>query len=372
MSWEDRDYPAGGGGGGRSGFGRPGGDWKGVRPTLDNPMSWSVWIGRYFRVDVRLHLMLILFIVIELLRAGATEGGGFALYYTSIWVLSLFVIVLLHEFGHVFACRMTGGEADEILMWPLGGLAHCRPPDRWTAHLWTVLGGPLVNAILLVSFALVLGISQRAWLGVAIPSPFAPAPSNWFSAAPEWARMIHLAAWINLILLMFNVLVPLFPLDGGRILQALLWPKFGYIRSMRITVRVGYFGAIVMGVFALAAGEQLGLTTALLLFSIAVFGGFTCWTTHKQLEFAEEIMGFSYDEYALKLGKEVEKEREQKRGPSARTLRRQQKRAEQEQNDARELDRLLQKIAEKGMDELTAREKKWLENQTRKKRQEGS
>lgn len=366
MSWEDRDY-------GRSGFGRPGGDWKGVRPTLDNPMSWSVWIGRFFRVDVRLHLMLILFITIELLRAGATESGGFALYYTSIWVISLFVIVLLHEFGHVFACRMTGGDADEILMWPLGGLAHCRPPDRWTAHLWTVLGGPLVNAILLIVLALVLGLQQKVWLGVAIPSPFAPAPSNWFGAAPEWARIVHLAAWINLILLMFNVLIPLFPLDGGRILQALLWSKLGYTRSMRITVRVGYIGAILMGVFALAAGEQLGLTTALLLFSIAVFGGFTCWTTHKQLEFAEEVMGFSYDEYALKIGQDSDEKTEgesprRERGPSPRALRKQQKHADQLQRDAAELDRLLQKIAEKGMGTLTGRERKWLESQTKKKR----
>jgi Zn-dependent protease len=368
MSWEDRDY-------GRSGFGRPGGDWKGVRPTLDNPMSWSLWIGRYFGVDVRLHLMLILFVVIEILQAGLTESGGFQLYYTSISVLALFTIVLLHEFGHIFACRMTGGEADEILMWPLGGLAYCRPPDRWTAHLWTVLGGPLVNAILLIAFALVLGLTQKVWLGVAIPNPFDRAPAAWFLDAqtPEWARILHMIAWVNLILLLFNVLLPLFPLDGGRILQALLWPKLGYIRSMRIAVRVGYFGAIALGIlgFLMLRAEEYQVSGGLLIV-IALFGGLTCWTTHKQLEFAEEVMGFSYDEYALTMGKAADKDEATARGPSPRALRKEQRRAEQEAHDAAELDRLLQKIAEKGMDQLTGRERKWLEQQTKKKREEKS
>lgn len=362
MSWEDRDY-------GRSGFGRPGGDWKGIRPTLDNPMSWSVRIGRYFRVDVRVHILLVLFMAIELLRAGTTDQGAFGFYWASIWLLGLFTLVLLHEFGHVMACRMTGGEAEEILMWPLGGLAYCRPPDRWTAHLWTVIGGPLVNAVFLVAFALVLGLTQRAWIGFAIPDPFEPMAEPWWSSAPEWARIVHLVAWINLILLLFNVLLPLFPMDGARIVQALLWSKLGYVKSMRVTVRVGYFGAILLGVFALVAGERLGITTTILLFSIAFFGGFTCWTTHKQLELADEVMGFSYDEYALKLGKEVEVERQEK-GPSAKALRREQKRAEQAEQEAAELDRLLQKIAKVGMDALSAREKRWLENQTKKKRQE--
>src|ERR1700682_6554747 len=73
-------------------------------------------------------------------------------YQSPIWglleYLALFLIVLLHAFGHAFACRQTGGEADRIILWPLGGIAFVNPPPRPGAYLWSMAGGPLVNVIL--------------------------------------------------------------------------------------------------------------------------------------------------------------------------------------------------------------------------------
>src|SRR5437016_10121848 len=62
--------------------------------------------------------------------------------------LALFIIVLLHEFGHALACRQVGGKADQIVLWPLGGVAYVAPPQRPGATLWSIVAGPLVNVIL--------------------------------------------------------------------------------------------------------------------------------------------------------------------------------------------------------------------------------
>lgn len=362
MSWEDRDYARDGGG-----FGRPGGDWRGIRPSLDNPFSWSVSIGRYFGINVRIHVILLLFIVVQLFRASIGDNTPIDLYYTSIVLLSLFLLILLHEFGHCAACRSTGGVADEILMWPLGGLAYCRPPDRWTAHLWTVIGGPLVNFVFAVIFALILGFTVGVWWGVAIPNPMGlPRDGPWWDHAAEWQRILSLVAWINMILLLFNVLLPLFPMDGGRIVQALLWAKLGYVRSMRIAVRVGYIGAIVLALFTIIFADTLGASNAILLFSIALFGGFTCWSTYKQLQYTEEVMGFSHDEYALGIGRENDEDRP--KAPSKRAQLRARKRAETERRASEELDRLLEKIKTEGMGSLSGRERRWLQTQTKKRR----
>src|SRR5262249_49751880 len=76
----------------------------------------------------------------------ATTHGiayGIAIY------LALFIIVLIHEFGHALACKSVGGRADRIVLWPLGGVAFVQPPERPGAHLWSIAAGPLVNVALL-------------------------------------------------------------------------------------------------------------------------------------------------------------------------------------------------------------------------------
>ena len=220
MSWRDSDAanddP-------QNRFGRPGGDWQGMRPTLDNPMTWSVRLGRFAGITVRVHVIFLLFIIVELLRAATGSADrddpfSHGLAPVAIAMGCLFVIVLLHEFGHCLACRKVGGSADEILMWPLGGLAYCRPPDHWKAHLITVLGGPMVNVVLCLIAGSMLGVITGQWWEVAVPNPFrlTSAVVHAEGVSP-WLLMILF--WINalsFVLLLFNLL-PIFPVDGGRI-----------------------------------------------------------------------------------------------------------------------------------------------------------
>jgi Zn-dependent protease len=272
MSWRDRDQWADEDPMRR--LGGPGGDWRGLRPSFDNPMTWAVPLVRVLGIDVRVHVIFLIFIVVELLRAAVPpapgKGPGLAFGLAALVLGLLFAIVLVHEFGHCLACRRTGGAADEILMWPLGGLAYCLPPNRWRAHLITAAGGPAVNVAIAALLTPALGVATGRWWGVALPNPFSYGGLYVDEISRSWLLTgLYLAGQLNLILLLFNLL-PMFPLDGGRIAQALLWPKLGYVRSMRIAVRVGYVGAIGLGILGIVSEHWM-------LVGIAIFGGITCY-----------------------------------------------------------------------------------------------
>src|SRR6266851_5306627 len=131
---------------------------------------------------------------------------------------SWFLIVMLHEFGHALACRQVGGNANRIVLWPLGGVAYVDPPPRPGATLWSIAAGPLVNVALVPVLAILVWLSRS---------------SGWAEGMPNAQRFL-LTVWsINLGLLIFNLL-PIYPLDGGQILRSLLWFVVGRARSLMI------------------------------------------------------------------------------------------------------------------------------------------
>ena len=149
--------------------------------------------------------------------------------------LSLFVIVLLHEFGHSLACRSVGGRANQIVLWPLGGVAYVDPPPRPGATLWSIAAGPLVNVALLPVLFVLLSFSRSL---------------GWVHSLPDvhyWLRSIF---YINLVLLIFNML-PIYPLDGGQILRSLLWFVLGRARSLIVATVVGMTGGVAFIAFAI-------------------------------------------------------------------------------------------------------------------------
>lgn len=349
MSW--RDSGAGGAGGG---------GWAGGRPSFDNPMSWSVPLLRAAAIDVRVHVLFLVFALIWF-GQGALSSSPRSLVLVLFDIVLLFAIVLLHEFGHCFGCRAVGGRADEILMWPLGGLAYCAPPHRWTAHLVTVVAGPAVNVVICVILIPLLAAVSGRWLGTAIPNFLGTGwlgPTLRDGSQPWWLLVLYMTNVVSLVLLLFNLL-PVFPLDGGRIVQALLWPRVGYERSMRYAVYTGYVGAIAFGIFAAIIGSML-------LFTIAVFGGITCHRTLKQLEFTQAELG-PEDEYGLFSGAAVREDRTAARA-EVKEAKRREREAEAAQRHQVEVDRILAKIAESGMGSLTAAEKRTLRQETDRSR----
>jgi Zn-dependent protease len=210
--------------------------------------SGSLPLFRLLGVRVYLHWWWFVFAVFEIAlrsRAYSSYAWNIAEY------LSLFVIVLLHEYGHALACRQTGGQADEIILWPLGGVAFVRPPPRPGAELWSIAAGPLVNA-LLVPVILAL-IWTRTGLG-------------WGAGSPDYRHFLQALFWINAGLLAFNLL-PVYPLDGGQILRSLLWFRLGRARSLQVATVLG-----IAGVVLLAAG-LLWLQPHRWLFTL-LMGGF--------------------------------------------------------------------------------------------------
>jgi Zn-dependent protease len=159
-------------------------------------------------------------------------------YVSPIWsvmeCLSLFGIVLIHEFGHQLACRSVGGQTHDIILWPLGGVAYVSPPQRPGAQLWSIAAGPLVNVVL---FPI---LSALLWLGAQATGADNP---------PDWFRFLNHIWVINLVLLIFNMM-PIYPLDGGQILRSLLWFAFGRANSLMIASIIGFVGVAGLIVFA--------------------------------------------------------------------------------------------------------------------------
>jgi Zn-dependent protease len=182
-------------------------------------------------VDVFLHWSWFVVAAYEI----STRGRS---YSSPVWnvaeYLILFGIVLLHEYGHALACRSVGGRAEQIVLWPLGGIAFVDPPPRPGAHLWSIAAGPLVNVVLLLVFQ-VLGATARSL--------------DWAASSPDLVRLIEAVWWINTGLLVFNLL-PVYPLDGGQILRSGLWFFLGPARSLLVASLLGFVG--VAGLVVLA------------------------------------------------------------------------------------------------------------------------
>src|SRR6201987_1870989 len=109
----------------------------------------SVRLFRFSGIDVFLHWSWFLVAAFEIQnRAGRYSS----VTWNALEYLALFLIVMLHEFGHALACRQVGGRANQIVLWPLGGVAYVDPPQRPGATLWSIAAGPLVNVALLPLF----------------------------------------------------------------------------------------------------------------------------------------------------------------------------------------------------------------------------
>jgi Zn-dependent protease len=221
----------------------------------------SIHLFRFSGIDVFLHWSWFLVALLEIQRRST---GYSSITWNILEYLALFVIVMLHEFGHALACRQVGGRANRIVLWPLGGVAYVDPPPRPGATLWSIAAGPLVNIALLPIL-----VPLYYWLG-----SFAAA-----STVPDLARLVHAILWIDIWLFVFNIL-PIYPLDGGQILRALLWFPLGRGRSLQIATILGFVGVVgVVGVFALALffGKVWPGEMEFWLGAIAVFMLLNCW-----------------------------------------------------------------------------------------------
>src|SRR6478736_1779218 len=167
-------------------------------------MSWSLPIFRIAGIQLRIHITFLL--LIGWLAVGYYAQGGSAMALGRIlFVLLLFLCVVLHEFGHAIAAKNFGINTPDITLLPIGGVARLeRMPDEPRQELIIALAGPLVNVVIALALFVFVG-----WRGFSLEH-----------AASGADLLVQLLA-INVILVLFNLL-PAFPMDGGRVLRALL------------------------------------------------------------------------------------------------------------------------------------------------------
>jgi Zn-dependent protease len=215
----------------------------------------SIHLFRILGIDVFLHWSWFLVAIYEI-QIRATNYSS--ILWNILEYLALFLIVLLHEFGHSLACRQVGGKANHIVLWPLGGIAYVSPPERPGAMLWSISAGPLVNVAL--SPVLFMIVSMSRALG-------------WRASFPNVDAFFFTLLFVNLFILIFNLL-PIYPLDGGQILRSLLWFAFGRANSLRIAAIIGFVGVGFMLLFAFwNKSVWIGI--------LAIFVLTNCWSALK-------------------------------------------------------------------------------------------
>jgi Zn-dependent protease/CBS domain-containing protein len=211
-------------------------------------MSWSLPVFRVAGIQLRIHITFLL--LIAWLAFGYYAQGGSAVAASRvIFVLLLFLCVVLHEFGHAFAAKAFGINTPDITLLPIGGVARLeRMPEEPVQELIIAVAGPLVNVVIALGL-FVVGGSQ----GLLNRSTV------------EGGGLVAQLLTINIILVLFNLL-PAFPMDGGRVLRALLATRMSYARATQVAATVGQGFAFIFGFLGLFGPNPFLLFIALFVY----------------------------------------------------------------------------------------------------------
>jgi Zn-dependent protease/CBS domain-containing protein len=211
-------------------------------------MSWSVNIGSIAGTAIRIHVTFLLFLI-WIFAAGWASGGVEDALNSLIFMVLLFACVLAHEFGHIFTARAFGVATPDVTLLPIGGVARLeRIPEKPSEEFLVAIAGPLVNVVIAIVLIAVTPTHLSAEHFAAMESPK--------------VSMIDRLAEVNLFLAVFNM-IPAFPMDGGRVLRALLAIRLGHVRATEIAAMIGQWCAFGLGF--------LGLFYNPLLIFIAIF-----------------------------------------------------------------------------------------------------
>jgi Zn-dependent protease/CBS domain-containing protein len=214
-------------------------------------LKWSFRLGDVAGIPLRVHAtfpLLLGYVALLSARSGASLAGTLQ---GLVYVLALFACVVLHELGHALTARRFGIVTRDITLLPIGGVARLErmPEDPWQ-ELWVALAGPAVNVAIAVFLALVLALAGE-------PPSLQPLG---VAEGPFLQRLLQ----TNVALVLFNLL-PAFPMDGGRVLRALLATRLPHVRATRLAASLGRGMALLFGLAGI-----LGLASPFLVL-IALF-----------------------------------------------------------------------------------------------------
>jgi Zn-dependent protease/CBS domain-containing protein len=211
-------------------------------------MSWSLNIGTITGTAVRVHITFLLFLG-WIFAASWAAGGPEAAWQGLIFLLLLFACVVAHEFGHIYTARAFGISTPDVTLLPIGGVARLeRIPEEPYQEVLVAIAGPLVNVAIAAVLIVIAGAGVNA--------------ADLYAVESTQTSMIDRLAAVNLFLAVFNM-IPAFPMDGGRVLRALLASRLGVVRATEIAAFVGQGVAFALGF--------VGLFTNPMLIFIAIF-----------------------------------------------------------------------------------------------------
>jgi Zn-dependent protease/predicted transcriptional regulator len=206
-------------------------------------MKWSLKLGRILGIDVYLHLTFLLLLAYVGLSEWAAQWSLQAALVGMSFFAGLFGCVLLHEFGHALMARRYGIRTHDITLLPIGGVARLeRMPDKPIEELWVALAGPAVNVAIALVLFLWLWATGQGQPNLALSITQGGVLEGWLT--------------VNLLLVGFNLL-PAFPMDGGRVLRALLALRMRSARATQIAARIGQGMAVLFGLFGLWGNPML-------------------------------------------------------------------------------------------------------------------
>ncbi len=212
----------------------------------DIPIPGTVGNLRVFGVPIRLHFTFLLLVVFLIfIGIGGKQSGA----TTALYVIALFGSVLIHELCHALVARMYGLHTREIVMFPIGGVSRLESQPKPRQEPLIALAGPAANLII----GVVLLATQHDFL----PLEKLTVPTD--------ANLVERIALGNLLLGLFNLL-PAYPMDGGRILRALLALRRTEDEATQIAARAGRFLAIAMGLFGLLSQNFVLIFVALFVY----------------------------------------------------------------------------------------------------------
>ncbi len=340
---------------------------------LRDVLSWSFPIGQMFGIMIRVHLTMPLLMIGLIGREYVRKDVLAGTWHDAAMLMALlFFSVLLHEFGHCFAARVMDGEADEVMLWPLGGLAFAKSlPHTWRAHLVFAAGGPLMDLAKCIVVGLVLFFVfdflpplNPLWYPYRISDSLTISVPAWDGARQTDNLVVIILArffWISWIGMLFNLILVGYPFDSGRMLQASLWPRLGHYQSTYVAIYCGYGVMLLIVILSIAYVEPL-------LAFLTIFIYLSCAQEMIVLESAHEdsLFGYDFSQGYTSLEKnelpppKVKKQNFIQRWLAERAAKKEKQEQEQREADDRRMDELLIKIEKVGWDSLTDEEQRFM------------
>lgn len=351
----------------------------------NNPLYWSFGLGSWFGVSLRISWLMPMLLVWVLYEFKFPLG-------VAIFV-GLFVSVLLHEIGHVLAARAMDGSGDEILIWPLGGLAYVNSNSSPWAQFVTAIGGPFVNLLLCGLFLpavfasnepakalnpLTLPISVNSFghsnrTGDTTSSPAGdhlPPGSDTSTLLLDTQVLLFSLNWMMLLI----NLVPVFPFDGGQILRSWLSSRLGSSLSTEVSIRCAYVAGGILAVLGMFVFKHvILLALAFLILLLAMQESFQLQAGES---YDDSFMGYDFSQGYTSLeranrGKEESRPGLLTRWRESRRLEKQRRLERQQQEVEQKLDDVLAKVHQHGLQALSPSERRLLKRASDRFRSKG-